>query len=134
MARIDHDRQVAQLLHCRHDTQIERVSRMIGKRPYTALTEDHFVVSFRENVLRRHQKFFQRRRHAALQQYRLPSLARPLQQLIILHVPRADLDAVRVLLHQIERLHVDSFRYDSQARRVPRLRQQLQSFFSQPLE
>jgi hypothetical protein len=58
VAGIDQDRQMAQALYRWHQTQIERVPRVIRKSPDTAFAESDVVVAFAQNVFRGHEKFF----------------------------------------------------------------------------
>src|SRR5664280_3178174 len=60
--------------------------------------------------------------------------ARALQQRIILHVARADLDDVSVLLHQFERFVIDGLGNDQQTKAVADFRQDLQALLSQTLK
>ena len=134
VAGIHQDRQMALPLHRRHNAQVESIARVIRERPHSALAQDHLVVPLAHDVFGRHQKFFQRRRQPALQQHRLPLASRFLQQGKILHVPGANLNHVRVLGHQLQRLMVDRLRHDPQPEPLPDLRHDLQRFFTQPLE
>ena len=68
MARINHDRQMAEFLYGRDNTQVECITRMIGKGANTALTENDLVVAFAENVFSRHQELFQGSGEPALEQ------------------------------------------------------------------
>ena len=64
----------------------------------------------------------------------LRDAAGTLQQREVLHVARADLDHVGILLHQVERLVVHGFGDDQQAEAVADLGQNLQAVFRQSLE
>ena len=71
---------MTQPLHRGHHAQVERIAGVIGEGAYAALAQRHIVVAFAQDVFRRHQKFFQRRRHAALEQHRLLRPSSALQQ------------------------------------------------------
>ena len=70
VAWIDHDGQMAEPLHRRHQAKIKRVAGVVGKGPHPAFTQDHFIIALAHDILGRHQKFFQRGRHAAFEQDR----------------------------------------------------------------
>ena len=95
--------------------EVESVARVVGEGAHAALAQDHVVIALAHDVFGGHQKFFERRRHAALQQHRFFRTPRAFQQREILHVARADLDHVRVLFDQVERFVVDRFGDDSQS-------------------
>ena len=80
---------------------------MVRERPYAAFAKNDVVVSLGENVFGSHQEFLERRRHASLQQNRLARPAGSPQQRKILHIARADLDAIGIFFHQIEGFDVD---------------------------
>src|SRR5436309_10357948 len=100
MAWVDDDREMAQALYCGHNAQIESISRVIGKRANASLAEDNIVIPFSQDVLGRHQKFFERGGHAALQQDGLAGSAGAPQKRKILHIAGSDLDAVRIPLDE----------------------------------
>ena len=58
---------------------------------FTTEFKDQAIVAVREDVLGRHEQFFHRRHHAALEEDRLLRSADGVQQRIVLHVARADL-------------------------------------------
>ena len=118
----------------RHDREVERVARVIGERPHAALAQHHVVVALGHDVLGRQQQLFERRRHAALQQHRLARAAGALEQREVLHVARADLDAVGVLLDELQRLVIDRFGDDRQVELFADARQDLQRLLAQSLE
>src|SRR5436190_14432170 len=94
MAGVDQYWQVTQSLHCRHYAQVQCVASVVSESTYSALAQDDVVVAFAHHVLRGHQKLFQRCRHSALQQDRLLSSTRALEQRKVLHIAGADLDDV----------------------------------------
>ena len=97
VARVGHDRQVTQFLDDRDRGDVERVARRRLERPDAALAEDHVVVAAGQDVLRRQQPLFDRGGDAALEEHRLAHVAELAEQREVLHVPRADLEDVRVL-------------------------------------
>ena len=98
VAGIDENRQVRELLDWRDDRQVQRVAAVVGEGPHAAFAEDHLIVAAGEDVLGRHQPFFEGGRHASLEQHRLPRPGDPPQQAVILHVASANLDDVGGLL------------------------------------
>src|SRR5207245_11609658 len=64
------------------------------ERPDAALAEDDVAVAPRQDVFGREQELLHGRRHAAFQEDRLRLLADRVQQRVVLHVPRADLETV----------------------------------------
>src|SRR5437588_8966153 len=114
MARIDQNWQMAEPLHGRHETQIERVAGMIGEGAYSALAEYYVVVAFAHYIFGSHQQFFQRRRHSTLEQYRFMRSPSALKQRKILHVARPNLSHVRILLDTVTRSVIHCFGIDQQ--------------------
>ena len=100
VARIDDDRQVAHALHRCHRRKIERISRRLLKGTNAALAEDDIMISLRHDVFRTHQPFLDRRRHPALQKHRHMETADRFQKIEVLHISRADLDEVDLLLQE----------------------------------
>jgi hypothetical protein len=117
VAGIDDDGQMAQALDGGHDAEVERVAGVIGESAHSALAEDDVVVALAHDVFGGHEKFFERGGDAALQEHRLAGASGALEQRKILHVARADLDHVGILIDQIERFVVDGFGHDEQAER-----------------
>src|SRR5260370_25299456 len=99
VAWVDYDRQMAQALNGGNNAQVERVARVIGESSHSALAQDHLVIAFRENIFGGHQEFLERIGHTALQQYWLARAAGAAQQREILHIARADLNAVGAFFH-----------------------------------
>src|SRR6266436_10348315 len=87
-----------------------------------------------ENVLRRKQELLDARGHAALEEHRLAHFAHPAEQREVLNVPRADLQDVGVLSHQLHALRLEDFRHDGQPGAFARVRQVLEPLLLEPLE
>src|ERR1700728_125297 len=134
VAGIDQNGQMTEPLHRGYQAQIERVAGMVGEGPHATLAQRHVVVAFAQNIFGRHQEFFQRGRHAALQQYGLAGASGAFEQRKILHVARADLNHVGILLHQVERLVVDSFGDDLHAKLLADFCHDPQAFLFQALK
>ena len=98
MARVDDDRQMGQL-RCSIGTaaRSERVAGVVVKRADAALAEDDLLVAAGHDVFRAHQQLFDGVGQAALEQDGLVGLAKLLEQVKVLHIPRADLNHVDVL-------------------------------------
>src|SRR6185437_6628654 len=101
---------------------------------HAALAQDDLVVAFAHDVFRGHQKFFQRGRHAALEQHRFFGSSGALEEREILHVAGADLDNVGVALHQVQGFVVHGFSNDAQAEAVANFRQDAEAVLAHALE
>src|SRR6476660_7332749 len=134
VARINQYRQMTPPLYRGNNGKIKRVARKVGERANASFAQHYVVVSFGQYIFRSHQKFVERCRHATLQQYRLFSAASALEQRKILHVARADLDYVRVLLDQVQRFMVNRLGNDAESDFFADLRQNLQARFAEPLK
>src|SRR5690242_4463821 len=86
VARVDENREMAESLDCRHYAQIESVAGMVREGTYTALTEGDVVVALAEDVLGRHEKFFESGGHAALEEDRFAGASGTLEQREVLHI------------------------------------------------
>ena len=113
--RIDHDGQVAAAFYGGNDGEIQSVAREVGESADAAFAESDLIVSFGQNVFGGHEKFVEGGGHAALEEDGLFGAAGTLEQGEILHVARADLDDVGVLLDEIERFIIDGFGDDAEA-------------------
>ena len=109
VTRVGDHRQMRQSLHQRDGRQVEQVARHRVEAANAALAEDHLIVALGEDVFGAHQQVDDRRRHAALEQHRLLHPADGAQQGIVLHVARADLNAVGVFGDEIRALFVERF-------------------------
>src|ERR1700733_12513378 len=107
---------------------------MVGKSPHAALAQRNLGIALAQNILRCHEKFFQSRRHAALQQDRFLRPSSAFQQRKVLHVPCPDLDYIRILFHQVERFVIDRLRDNSHSILLSDLRHNPQTFLAQALE
>src|SRR6185503_4192052 len=95
--------------------------------PDAALAQYDLSVPFRQNVLRREQQLLDRRGEPALEEDRLAAPAGVLEEGIILHVARAELDDVGHLDDLIQSLGVHGLGDDEQAGLLARARQQLEA-------
>ena len=77
-----------------------RVDGFVGAD--AALAQDHVVVAAGQDVLARQQQLLDGGRDAALEQHRLAHLAQLAQQVEVLHVARAHLEAVDVGQHGLD--------------------------------
>jgi len=99
-----------------------------------ALAEDHLVVPLRHDVFGGEEKLFERSRHAPFEKHRLARPPGGFEERKVLHVARADLDAVGVLVDQRQALRVDRFRDDGEVELLAHPRQDLQPFLPEALE
>ncbi len=134
VARIRDHRQVRQPLHERNRREIEEIARHRVEAADAALAQNHLAVSLGEDVLRAHEKLGDRGRHAALEQHRLVEPSDGAEQRIVLHVARADLNAICVLGHEMRALFVERLGHDGQTRFAPREREQLESLLAESLK
>ena len=134
MAGVGDHGKVRQFLHERDRREVEQVARGWIEAAYPALTEDDLRVAFGQDVFGAHQEIGDRGGHAALEQHRLANPANGPEQGVVLHVARADLNAVGDLRHQMRSFIVERFGDDGQPRFAPRERQELEPFRSQSLE
>ena len=58
------------MLYDRNSRKIQGIPGRCFERSYSALAKDHVRVALRKNILRAHQPFLDRGRHAPFQQYR----------------------------------------------------------------
>src|SRR5213080_782655 len=63
VAGINDDWQVAQPLYCWNYAQVQRIARVIGKRPHAPFAQNHVVITFTHYIFGGHQKFLKRRGH-----------------------------------------------------------------------
>ena len=97
-----------------------------------ALAEHEIVVSAGENVLGGEQHLFDRGRDAALHQHRRTRMAELAQQIEVLHVARADLEAVDVRDHRLDLRDLHHLRDDQQTCLIRDFAQQLEAFEAHP--
>ncbi len=134
VARVNQDRQVAELLDDGDRRDVERVARVALERADAALAQHHVHVAARQDVFRRQQPLFDRRGNAALEHdghRRMPQLA---QQREVLHVARADLEDVGIALHQFELADVHDLGHELEVVAVRRGLEEPQPFLAEPLE
>ena len=94
VAGIDEDGQMRAPLQHRHGAEVQRAARRRLERPDPALAEDHLLVAAFEDVFGGLQVLVNRRAHAALEQHRDAQAADLLEQRVVLHVARTDLQRV----------------------------------------
>src|SRR5579875_665008 len=107
---------------------------MVRKSAHTTLAEDHVVIALREDILGGHQELIQRGRHPAFQEDRLFRPPHALEQREILHVTRAHLQHIGILLNQIAIHRIDSFGHNQQPEVLADFAENLQPLFAQPLK
>jgi hypothetical protein len=117
-----------------HRAQVEQVARGLIEAPDAALAQDDLPVPFGQKVLRREQQLLNRRGEPALEQDRLAAPAGVLEEGLILHVPRADLDDVRDFDDLVEALGVHRLGDDQQPGFLACPREQLEAGPAEALE
>ena len=131
---IDEDGQVAALFDGGNDGEIERVTGEVGEGADAAFAEHHVVVALGEDVFSGHEKFVERGGHAALEKDGKLGAAGAFEEREILHVARADLDDVGVLLDEVEGFVVNGFGDDSEAELLADVREDFQAGEAESLE
>ena len=121
-------------MHYWNCSEVEHVARGGIEASHSTLAQNDALVAFSEDVLSAQQQVVDRRRHSALQQHGLFHFADCLEERIILHVARADLDAICELGNHLRAFGVHRFGDDRQAGRLACARQELQAFFPEALE
>ena len=134
MAGIHHHRQVAQPLHRQHGGQVEGIAGVGLVGADAPLAQDHVGVAAGHDVLRAHQPLLDGGGQAALEQDRLAGLAQQAQQVEVLHVAGAHLDAVHLLVENFDIVGAHDFRDDGQSGSSPGFLQQGEALVFQPLE
>ena len=134
MRGIDNHRQMRLRFQYGDGIQIERVARVGLEGADAALAEQHVEVAFAQNVFRAHEQVFDGGAHAALEHDGELAPAHFFQKGEVLHVARADLEAVGVLLDHLQVFRVHDLGNHRQAGGLPRFREQFQTFEPQPLE
>ncbi len=134
VARIRHHRQVGQLLHQRDRREVEQVARRRVEAADAALAENDLAVPLGEDVLRAHQQVGDRGRHATLEQHGFADAPDGAEQGIVLHVARADLDAVGHVRHQVRALVVQRLGDDGEARLATREREHGEPLLAEALK
>src|SRR5678816_4342276 len=114
VTRIRDDRQVRELVHDRDRVQIEHVSRRAVEAPHATLAQHDLAIPLGQDVFGAQQQVVDRRGHAALEQYWLVQATDRLEQRVVLHVARTDLDAVGILRHEIRARLIHRFGHDRQ--------------------
>jgi hypothetical protein len=109
MARVGQDGQVTELLHHGNGRDVERIARVALERANPALAQHDIHVAAGQDVLGGQQPLFNRGRDAALQENRRARATEFSQQGKVLHVARANLQDMRVLLNQLELADVHHF-------------------------
>ena len=121
-------------MHERNRREVEHVARGRVEAAHAALAENHLAVALGEDVLRAQQQIVIVAAMPRLSSTGLPSFPTVLQQRIVLHVARADLDAVGVLGDESRALFVHRLGDDRQSRFLARACEQLEPLDSEPLE
>ena len=99
---VDQDGEVATLFDGGDDGEVEGVAGEVREGTDAALAEHDIVVAFGEDVLGGHQKFVEGGGHTALEEHGEFGAAGAFEKREILHVARADLDNVGILLDEVE--------------------------------
>src|SRR5262245_61560231 len=134
VARVGDDRQVAELADDRDRRDVEGVARRRLEGADAALAEDDVVVAAAQHVLGRQQPLLDRRRDAALDHHRFADVAELAQQGEVLHVARADLVDVGVLVDHLDLTEIHHLGDQLHALGGGRVAEQAQPLLAEPLE
>ncbi len=85
-----------ELLEHRHGVDVGGVARVFFEGADAALAQHDLRVAFGEDILGGHEQFFDGGHHTAFEQHGGARLAGGVEQVVVLHVARADLDHVGV--------------------------------------
>src|ERR1700674_1862642 len=111
-----------------------RVARKNGEGGEAPFAEHHVVIALGEDVLGGHEELVERGGHAALEENGFFGAASAFEQGEILHVARADLDDVGVLLDEVEAFTIDGFGDNAEAVGGAHLRKNLEAVFTETLK
>src|SRR6266446_1133659 len=113
---------------------IERVARVGFEGADAALAEDDVVVAAGKNVFGAQQQFFHGGGHAALEQHGLADFAKGAEEVVVLHVARADLKDVHVAEHHLDLGRVHDFADGEEIEFLRGLAHEFEAFFTHALE
>ena len=116
-----------------HGGDVQRVAHAVLKGADAPLAQNHLLAALGHDVFGAHHELLQRGGKTALEQHRLAHAAHRLEQLEVLHVPRAHLDQVHILEHG-NVLGVHDLGHDGHAGFGPGMAQQLQALGPHALE
>lgn len=125
---------MAHALEHRNRGNIEGVSGVLLVGADAALAEDNVLVAAGHDVLGAHQELLHGVGEATLEQDGLARLAELLEQLEVLHIARADLEAVALVHENVDMGRVRDLGDNRQTGSLVRLVQQLQTLSLQTLE
>src|SRR4051812_7199982 len=134
VARVDDHRKVGVELQPRHRAEIEREARRGLERADAALAEDDVLVALLQDVVGGLEELVERAAEAALEEDRLAELAGDLEERVVLHVARADLDDVGVGVDGVGVLAVEQLGDDREAGLGAGLGEDLEGRAAQALE
>src|SRR5258708_15470966 len=102
LAGIDDDGQMGELFHQWHSVDVHGVARHALERANAALAQDDVRIALSEDVFRGKQPLLNGGSQAALEQHRLARTADLIEQVVVLHVARANLEHIRILADQAD--------------------------------
>src|SRR6266478_8373311 len=113
---------------------IERVARVGFEGADAALAEDDVVVAAGQDVLGAEEKLFHGGGHAALEEHGLADLAERAEEVVVLHVARADLEDIDVAEHHLHLRRVHNFADGEEIEFLRGFAHQLEALFAHALE
>src|SRR5467141_2368019 len=113
---------------------VERVARVRFEGADAALAEDYVVIPAGEDVLSAEEEFFHGGGHAALEEHGLADFAEGAEEIIVLHVARADLKDIDVAEHHLHLRRVHNFADGEEIEFLRGFAHQLEALFAHALE
>src|SRR5882757_8125013 len=113
---------------------VQRVAGVGFEGADAALAEDYIVVAAGENVLSAEEKFFHGGGHSAFEQNWFADFAKGTEEMVILHIARADLENVHVAVHHLDLRGVHDFADGEEIEFLRGLAHELQALFAHALE
>src|SRR5664280_1236442 len=134
MRGIREEREMREAARYEEAAEVECPARRLLERADATLAEDHVLAARVEQVLGRGEPLLDGRSEPAFQKDGAGASARFLQEVVVLAVPRADLQHVGPLSHRDDLRGRHHFRHDGESRRISRILQPAESFETMPLE
>src|SRR6266849_3194054 len=126
--------QVRELLDDRDGGDVERVACVGFKGANAALAEDYVVVAAGEDVLGAEEQLFHGGGHAALEEHGLADFAERAEEIIVLHIARADLEDVDVAEHHLHLRRIHDFADGEEIEFLRGFAHELKAFFAHALK
>ena len=134
VTRISDNGQMRLRMNRWHGRQIKHIPCRRVEGSHATLAQNHLAVALGEDVFGRQEQVADRGREPPLEEHRHVQLADALEQRIVLHVPRANLNAVGVLGDEMCAFFIHRLGHDREPRLLLGLSQQFESAFAESLK